>query len=338
MTVTAPFALANPAAFVPGPPYGNADRMAAMATTAYAADVNEVKAKGGAVSTVRTAAQTNLALFINIADVTDINALVRRALPANAKLVDNARTLALLNIVANDATIVCFQTKYKYGLWRPLQAIPFADEDGNPATVPDPAWVPLAATPSHPEYLSGHALVSTAMLATAAAILGDDTTFALTTSNSGAPAIAPVFASFSAYCDAVTEARINIGFHFRTACAIGQATGYAIAGQIVRSTLLPQPGSGMVNVSMRGRAGIGAETLVAGFVVGEGSRQVLIRGIGPQPHELNETGFTARLLHRPRHRTRTVCTEFVRPAGQRRALRDGHHSRPGDRSVHRRPA
>ncbi|MEO5959197.1 MAG: hypothetical protein ABIR80_08775, partial [Opitutaceae bacterium] len=201
--------------------------------------------------------------------------------PPSNKLVDNARLFALLNIACNDATVVCFQSKYKYGLWRPLQAIPFADEDGNAATVADPTWVPLGTTPSHPEYLSGHAIVSTAMLGVAAALLGDDTPFTLTTSNTGAPAITPNFSSFSAYSDAITEARINIGFHFRTACAIGQTTGYAIAGQLVRTSLLPQPGSGMVNLSMRGRAGTGGETLIAGFVVGAGSRQVLIRGVGP---------------------------------------------------------
>jgi hypothetical protein len=145
-TVTLPFALTNLAAFDPGPPYGNNDRMAAMATAAYATDLNELKAKGGAVSLVRTPAQTNLALFINIADVTDINAIVRRAISPNARLVDTARTFALLNVVTFDVQLVVFNAKYKYGFWRPYQAIPFADEDGNPATVPDPAWVPLASS------------------------------------------------------------------------------------------------------------------------------------------------------------------------------------------------
>ena len=50
LTVTIPFALTNLAAFDPGPPYGLADRAAAMATAAYAADVNEVQARGGTVS------------------------------------------------------------------------------------------------------------------------------------------------------------------------------------------------------------------------------------------------------------------------------------------------
>ena len=293
MTVTAPFALTNLAAFDPGPPYGFADRAAAMATAAYAADLNEVKAKGGAVSTVRTQAQTDLALFINICDPADTNAQIRNVIPASAKLVDNARTFALINIAGTDATIVCFQAKYKYGLWRPFQAIPFADQDGNAATTADPAWVPLGATPPHPEYLSGHALVINSMLAVAGSILGDDTTITLTTSKTGAPAITPKFASFSALSDAIVEARINIGFHFRTSCTLGQSTAYAIAGQITRSALLPMSGSGVINLALRGRTGVGADTLIAGFVVGAGSRQVLIRGVGPTLATYGVTGVVA---------------------------------------------
>jgi hypothetical protein len=105
-SVTVPFALANTDAFDPGPPYGIADRAAAMKTTAYATDVNDVRARGGATSTVRTQAQAALAQFINVADVSDVNAIVRRAVPANARLVDNARTFVLLNFAGFDASTV----------------------------------------------------------------------------------------------------------------------------------------------------------------------------------------------------------------------------------------
>src|SRR4030095_10782093 len=111
------------------------------------------------------------------------------------------------------------------------------------ATVADPTWTPLGATPSHPEYISGHSAISGAMLGIAAAILGDETRFRLTTSNTGAPAMTPEYSSFSAFSDAITEARINMGFHFRTACALGQRTGYAVADQIVRKAMLLLPGS-----------------------------------------------------------------------------------------------
>jgi hypothetical protein len=291
-SVTVPFALANTDAFDPGPPYGIADRAAAMKTTAYATDVNDVRVRGGATSTVRTQAQAALAQFINVADVSDVNAIVRRAVPANARLVDNARTFVLLNFAGFDASTVVLKAKYKYGLWRPLQAIPFAAESGNPAITADPNWTPLGATPSHPEYLSGHAGVTGAMLAMASALLGDDTTFTLTTSNPGAPAITPTFRSFSAYSDAIGEARVDIGFHFKSCCQLSQRIGYAIANTLLATALTPVEPSQFANLSLRGNAGSGNETLITGFTIDGPARQVLIRGVGPR---LAVFGFTGAL-------------------------------------------
>jgi hypothetical protein len=153
--------------------------------------------------------------------------------------------------------------------------------DGNPATVADPTWTPLAPTPSYPEYASGVTTVIGAMVAMAEALLGDDTRFTLTTTNPGAPAITPEFARFSALSDALTEARIDIGFHFRTAGDVGQRTAYAVAGQLVRNALIPLPASGVINLAVRGRAAAGDDTLIAGFNIAEGSRRALIRGVGP---------------------------------------------------------
>jgi hypothetical protein len=119
------------------------------------------------------------------------------------------------------------------------------------------------------------------MLGAAAAILGDGTTFTLTTSNPGAPGVTPEFPSFSAFSDAITEARIDLGFHFRTACVLGQRMGYAVADQILRNALAPLPGSGTINVAVRGRAGPGDDALIAGFHVAAGTRPALIRATGP---------------------------------------------------------
>ena len=60
--------------------------------------------------------------------------------------------------------IACFDAKYHYWFWRPFQAIPQADTDGNPQTVADPSWRPLGATPNFPEYPSAHACHSTAVV------------------------------------------------------------------------------------------------------------------------------------------------------------------------------
>lgn len=293
MSVMVPFALTNLVSFDPGPPYGTEDRAAALASAAYAVDVNEVKARGGVVSAVRTPQQADLAWLIHIADVPDLNTVVRQALPAGLRLEDSARVFALINVAAADAGIVCFQAKYKYGFWRPLQAIPYADLDGNPATAADPTWQPLGPTPSHPEYLSGHSTLIGAMVAMAAGLLGDETAFTLTTSNPGAPAIAPRFARFSALLDAIVEARIDLGFHFRTSCQLGRRTAQSVVDQLIRTTALPLRGIGLINLAVRGRIGSGDEMLIAGFQVADGARHTLIRAVGPALGTLGVGGALA---------------------------------------------
>jgi hypothetical protein len=239
LTVTAPFALTDLPSFDPGPPYGSSDRTVAMATAAYAADVNEIQARGGVVSAVRTPAQTDLALLIAAVDPVDLNGLLRRLISPKCTLVENARAFALLNFAGADATIITLRSKYKYGLWRPIQAIRNADLDGNAATTADPAWSPVLPTPPHPEYTSGHSCIFTAMLGVAIALLGDETPFTLTTSAPGAPGLTAAFPRFSDLASTTVEARIDIGFHFRTACEIGQEQGYRVAHQIVCNVLLP---------------------------------------------------------------------------------------------------
>ena len=61
-----------------------------------------------------------------------------------------------------DAYIANFETKYYFNFWRPVTAIRAADADGNIATVADPAWEPLRATPPIPDYPSAHAAVGAA--------------------------------------------------------------------------------------------------------------------------------------------------------------------------------
>lgn len=281
LTVAIPFGVANLASFDPGAPYGTDDRIAAMATAAYAADVNEIKARGGTVSAVRTAAESELARHNNITDIADLNAIVRRSLPSSATVVENARSFALLNAAAFDATLVMVRGNYKYGLWRPYQAINYAEEDGNPATTPDTAWTPLVANASHPEYPSARVTIWAAMLGMASLILGDEIRFALTTSNNAGPRIAPMYSSFSELLDATIEARVNIGDSFRSSCIAGQVTGYAVARGILASSMTPVEASEIVNVSTRGVAGRQGETLIVGFLLKGVPKQVLIRGIGP---------------------------------------------------------
>ena len=74
---------------------------------------------------------------------------------------DNNRLLAVLNIAMADTPFTIWSAKRFYGsipfevTWRPVTSIPLADTDSNPNTVPEPGWLPLLNTPSHPEYPAG---------------------------------------------------------------------------------------------------------------------------------------------------------------------------------------
>ncbi len=85
-----------------------------------------------------------------------------------------ARLYAMANMIGADALTACMNAKYHYLSWRPQFAIPGAADDGNDATTADPAWTPLVKTPTHPEYPSNHACLTTAQAMVLANVLGTD--------------------------------------------------------------------------------------------------------------------------------------------------------------------
>jgi hypothetical protein len=152
-------------------------------------------------------------------------------------LVDTARIFALVNIAAEDATIAGFDSKYAYNLWRPYHAIRLADTDGNPDTEADPTWNSLFTAPRHQEYMSNHAVITTAFMNTLAELLGDDHTFIL--SAPGYPAFTWTFYRFSDAAAQVIEARIWAGIHYRNSCTVGAEQGMKISSYVLNNFLLP---------------------------------------------------------------------------------------------------
>ena len=128
----------------------------------------EVELLGKSDSAVRTAEQTQIALFWADGSGTVTPPghwnVIAQGLAAQHQLslLQRARLFALLNIAVADAAIVSWDTKYAYSYWRPVTGIQHAGEDGNPATRPDPTWLPLLATPPFPSYSSGHSTFSAA--------------------------------------------------------------------------------------------------------------------------------------------------------------------------------
>jgi hypothetical protein len=151
--------------------------------------------------------------------------------------VDTARIFALINIVGADAIIAGFDSKYAYNLWRPYHAVRLADTDGNPATEADPTWDSLFVAPRHQEYMSNHAVITTAIMNTLANLVGDNQTFTL--SAPGYPGFTWTFNRFSDAAAQVIEARIWAGIHFRNSCNVGAEQGMKLSSYVLEHFLLP---------------------------------------------------------------------------------------------------
>jgi hypothetical protein len=231
--ILVPFAMTGPSQFRPGPP-------PALTSALYAADVNEVKAIGRFDSAIRTPEQTQLALLWQAVGQANENHAIRPVIESycgHLKLVDTARIFALINIAAMDATIAGFDSKYTYNLWRPYHAIRLADADGNPATIADPAWDSLFLAPRFQEYMSNHAVITTAFMNTLAALVGDQNTFTL--SAPGYPSFTWTFDRFSDAAAQVIEARIWAGIHFRNSCNVGAQQGMKISSYVLHNFMVP---------------------------------------------------------------------------------------------------
>ena len=116
-----------------------ADRAAGLTLTSaqYAAEFNEVKLVGEAVTLARTADQTVAARFwAGTAAGFWNRAAAAASRERHLTLSDNARLFALLNVAIADAVISCWDAEYFFEFWRPITAIREANTDGNPATDP----------------------------------------------------------------------------------------------------------------------------------------------------------------------------------------------------------
>jgi membrane-associated phospholipid phosphatase len=243
-----PWVINSPGQFRPaGPP--------ALTSARYATDFNETKTMGSISSTTRTPDQTIFAWFwasstasylwnnvaLSLIDRTrgdsDGDDGRDRRDQHHTSTLESARLLALLNLAIADAAIGCWEAKYTYVFWRPVTAIPLAETDGNPATTADPTWMPLFATPAHPEYPSGHSCVSGAAGAVLANYFGERTRFSV--ESDVMPGVVRSFDSFSTALEEVKNARIFAGIHFRSATNDGQTLGVSVAEFVLENAVQP---------------------------------------------------------------------------------------------------
>lgn len=231
-----PFVLESATQFhVPPPPE--------LTSAEYAEDVNEVKAYGRATGSLRTADQTELARFWSESGTLQWNRIAR-ALAAERQLglAENARLFALLNMASSDASVVVFETKYRFNFWRPVHAMRESDgavqyDDGNPDTTPDPTFTPLLATPNHPEYLSGHCIASAASAEVLTQFFGEHAAFS--TTSTSLPGVVRSYQSLWDAAREVVDARVFGGIHFRRTCVLSNEVGRRIGKLAMKNYLRP---------------------------------------------------------------------------------------------------
>ena len=233
-----PFAVGRPADFDPGPG-------PALGTAAYTAAFREVKDLGAVDSDRRTAEQSIIAWFWEdgagtVTPPGHWNRIAQTvARRQRTTLEQNARLFALLNAALADAAVVCWDCKFKYGYWRPVDAVRKADDDGNPDTAADKEWTPLLETPPFPSYTSGHSSFSGAGAAVLAEFFGNDAIRFEATSE-GMPGVTRRFASFSAAAEEAGRSRIYGGIHYEFDNRRGLEVGGKVGRAVTRAILRPR--------------------------------------------------------------------------------------------------
>jgi hypothetical protein len=224
-----PFVLRRGDQFRVGPP-------PALTSPAYAAALNEVQSLGKSDSTTRTADQTQAAQFWAAPIWNYWNEIAQTAaLAHHDSLADDAALFARLDLSFADGVIAFYDSKYHWLVWRPVTAIRLADTDGNPATVDDPAWTPLANTPADPSYPGAHSVISTIGADVLGATFGDRFSFAVT--SEVLPGVTRSFDRFSAAATDAGLSRIYAGVHTRVDHVAGQRLGHDVAAFVLTHAL-----------------------------------------------------------------------------------------------------
>lgn len=209
----------------------------------YARDVKRLTTFGRLEGSTRTEDQTNTAFFWfepqAIWNEIAATTLERQgASPWRA-----ARVLALMNFAVTDASIVCFDAKYRFRFWRPFTAIRRADEDLNHETNPDPEWLPLLWTPPGeppvfvippiPDYPSAAAMTSAAAAEVLTIHLGRAVRFSAT--SSFLPGARRQFGSFREAAREAGLSRVFGGIHFLHAVEDGWTAGERVGRDVARA-------------------------------------------------------------------------------------------------------
>jgi hypothetical protein len=210
----------------------------ALTSERWARDFEEIKKIGARSSSDRTAQQSLMARYRITPNMTPSLRLIADA--PKRPLVANARMFALLAMVGDDTGVATGDAKLHYNFWRPITAIRNAEDDGNPATAPDPNWEPLIGTPNHPEYPCAHCSGAAAIATVLKAEVGAAPPGGVRVASRSIPnAIIQVVPTLDEWVKEVSASRTYGGVHYRFSNEAGEALGRTVAEMALAKVMRP---------------------------------------------------------------------------------------------------
>ncbi len=219
-----------------------------LSSREWAEDYNRTKTWGSLLNSPRTAEQTTIGLFwVPNAGPVYTGMLADLTARHHLNLLDSARLYAMTFAAYGDAFIACINAKYHFNFWRPVTAIQQGDSDGNPETIGDPNWVPLAATPNHPEYPAAHGCITGAVTGVIASFFRTSNVSVNVTATYGIPSALgggtqTATRSFNNTHHLLREvqlARVYGGMHFHHSVVQGSVLGEQVARHLVENFFRP---------------------------------------------------------------------------------------------------
>ncbi len=211
-----------------------------LSSALYARDYNETREFGGLKSVKRTDAQSDAVRFWQQGNffVAWYQGAAQISARKGLALAENARLFALLSLGIANCYILDWDAKFHYQFWRPLTAIRNGDQDGNDATERDAGWLPLNATPMHPEYPSQAGINAGAALRILQSVFGTGPE-GFTITDAGDARLQRRFDNPAQMAEEHKEVRVWGGIHFRNSLNVGEAMGTKLADYLLANYMKP---------------------------------------------------------------------------------------------------